>query len=347
MPVEPDPPLLALAEKALGARARRLPPAARAALRQRADELARVLRIADQQPELIRLLTGITGDVRAAASVAVLTMNTLETALTITGTYLGTVHLLDTTTGALTTIVQAGFDAKFLANLATVDDDSTPWGRVARRHTQVVIPDVNHHRGFAPHRQAAAAAGFRAAQSTPLTGTGRVSGVVSTYFRQPHRPSDRQLRSMAFLGDLTGAAIAACLDTSWPDEPDRPAGEEIATFTADVRSWLGTLGPGLVGGPQRTHDTASGDILADLVAAYLVIANELAEVRPKAHPAPTSPAHPDRGRTGQGDHRRHPQHRHPRGIRGPSPVRPQPQCRHPRGGQRCHQPWAAAVTGAS
>src|SRR6185295_11994091 len=48
---------------------------------------------------------------------------------------------------------------------------------------------------FAPHRAIAASAGFRAVQSTPLfSRSGEPLGVISTQFRQPHRPSEHELR---------------------------------------------------------------------------------------------------------------------------------------------------------
>src|ERR1019366_7667498 len=48
---------------------------------------------------------------------------------------------------------------------------------------------------FEPHRHVAAAAGYRSVQSTPLkSGNGKVIGMLSTHFRQPHRPSERDQR---------------------------------------------------------------------------------------------------------------------------------------------------------
>src|SRR4051812_6709402 len=48
---------------------------------------------------------------------------------------------------------------------------------------------------YAPHRAIAAAAGYRAVQSTPLldSRTSAPVGMLSTHFRGRHRPSDRDL----------------------------------------------------------------------------------------------------------------------------------------------------------
>src|SRR5207248_1837698 len=66
--------------------------------------------------------------------------------------------------------------------------------RAFKRRERVIIEDVQTEPGFAPHRHIAASSGFRAVQSTPLfSRLGEPLGVVSTHFRQPHRPSQRDL----------------------------------------------------------------------------------------------------------------------------------------------------------
>ncbi len=90
---------------------------------------------------------------------------------------------------------QRGFDAEFLEHLALVDAASAACGRTIRSRSRTIIEDVRTDPLFAPHRQIALSAGFRAVQSTPLFSQGgEILGVISTHFRTPHRPSDRELR---------------------------------------------------------------------------------------------------------------------------------------------------------
>ena len=90
---------------------------------------------------------------------------------------------------------QRGFDAEFLEHLALVDAASAACGRTIRSRSRTIIEDVRTDPLFAPHRQIALCAGFRAVQSTPLFSQGgEILGVISTHFRTPHRPSDRELR---------------------------------------------------------------------------------------------------------------------------------------------------------
>jgi hypothetical protein len=66
------------------------------------------------------------------------------------------------------------------------------------------VADVRSDPDFGPHREIAAA-GFRAVQSTPLTGyADRQIGVVSTHFRRPRRPSVRDLQLMELYADFAG-----------------------------------------------------------------------------------------------------------------------------------------------
>lgn len=163
------------------------------------------------------------------STLAGLTANTLETALLMTDADYGNVQLVDPGSSRLTIVAQTGFDADFLDYFSCVEDDNAACGRALQNQAQVVIPDVNRDPGFLPHREIAAAAGFRAVQSTPLTGAaGNTVGVVSTHFRRPKRIPRRDVQSMAFYGRLAGAALAPHLLKPGLSESD-PATESRTT----------------------------------------------------------------------------------------------------------------------
>ena len=121
----------------------------------------------------------------------------------------GNVQLRNPETRALEIVAQRGFGPDFLEHFSRVDDKSAACGRALERHERVIIEDVLLDPGFAPHRAIAAAAGFRAVQSTPLVSRedGKALGMVSTHFRRPHRPSERELR----LTDLYAAHAAIAI----------------------------------------------------------------------------------------------------------------------------------------
>jgi transcriptional regulator with GAF, ATPase, and Fis domain len=107
----------------------------------------------------------------------------------------GNVQLYKPQTQALEIVAQRGFQQDFLDYFSSVHEDGSACGRSLQRRERVIIEDVETDTAFEPHRQIAAAAGFRAVQSTPLfSRRGEPLGMISTHFRQPHRPSERELR---------------------------------------------------------------------------------------------------------------------------------------------------------
>jgi signal transduction histidine kinase/CheY-like chemotaxis protein len=81
-------------------------------------------------------------------------------------------------------------------------DSSCTCGFALKRRERVIAPDVLHcdlMQGT-DDQQAYVEAGIRAVQSTPLlTRTGKLVGMISTHWRQPHQPSERQLRLLDIL----------------------------------------------------------------------------------------------------------------------------------------------------
>jgi GAF domain-containing protein len=103
----------------------------------------------------------------------------------------GNVQLLDPHCSSLSIVAQHGFDAKFLRTFQEVSiKDDSACGRALRNRQSVIVEDVEVDPDYAPFRRAAADAGYRGVQSTPLiAGNGAFIGVISTHFAQPHVPS--------------------------------------------------------------------------------------------------------------------------------------------------------------
>jgi hypothetical protein len=136
----------------------------------------------------------------------------LEKVLSLAQADRGNVQLAEPASGALRIIAQHGFDAEFLDHFAVVDDDRSACGRAARRGMQLVIADVITDPGFEPHRQIAAASGFRAVQSTPLVDAeGHLVGVISTHYPRPYAPPARDMRIIRRYADLLAQALTSRL----------------------------------------------------------------------------------------------------------------------------------------
>ena len=159
------------------------------------------------EPEAVQRMRELTERFAEAPHSQALLERALEGAITLTGADLGNIQLADGH-GALRIVAQTGFSDQFLEHFAAVDDESAACGRAAINRCQTVIPDVTVDPGFAPHRSVAAAAGFRAVQSTPLIDPrGRLRGVISTHFRYPRQPADRELQLIAWYGERLAAAL--------------------------------------------------------------------------------------------------------------------------------------------
>jgi GAF domain-containing protein len=151
--------------------------------------------------------------------------------------------------------------------------------RRSEASAQTVITDVTADAGFAPHRDIAAASGFRAVQSTPLVDyAGRLIGMVSTHHRNPHRPSGADLQVMHLYGDFAGEVLARQLGTSAGDDLDDPIGRAVLSALlapANGQAAGLTVPPGPADGPGgrerlSAHRSASPDETMSRFAADIV-----------------------------------------------------------------------------
>ena len=130
----------------------------------------------------------------------------LNVAIEISAADKGVVQLLETETGALTIAANSGFEEPFLTFFASVEDGESAWRAAMDSHQRVIVEDITNHKLFAgkPSLQTLSDAGVRAVQSLPLlSSTGKLLGVLSTHFGEPHRPSEQELRLMDLLARQT------------------------------------------------------------------------------------------------------------------------------------------------
>lgn len=120
----------------------------------------------------------------------------------------GNVQLCNPQSKALEIVAQRGFNQDFLDYFSSVHEDSAACGRAMQRRRRVIIDDVETDPDYAPHREIAASAGFRAVQFTPLfSRSGEQLGMISTHFRQPHHPSEHDCRFMDLYAHLAAEFI--------------------------------------------------------------------------------------------------------------------------------------------
>jgi GAF domain-containing protein len=174
----------------------------------RAELFAARARFDLNEPEAARGLYSLARKLRAVNGPSSRLDTALDAALSASGADWGNIQILNPATGSLRIAAHYGFGAEFLEYFATVDDRRSACGRAALDRAQIVIPDVSLDPDFQPHQDIAAATGFRAVQSTPFVDlSGQVVGVLSTHYRQPFRPSVRDLRILDRIGELIADVI--------------------------------------------------------------------------------------------------------------------------------------------
>lgn len=98
-----------------------------------------------------------------------------------------------------------------------------------------IVPDVETDECIAgtPHAAEYRRSGIRAMQSTPLVSrSGRLLGMISTHWREPHQPSDRALRSL----DVLARQAADLIERSQAETALRDSEERARQLAAIVES---------------------------------------------------------------------------------------------------------------
>lgn len=167
----------------------------------------------------------------------------LDAATATRGADRGNVQLVDPASGTLEIVAHRGFSQDFLDHFrAVTSDDDSACGAALKSRARVVIEDVQSSHLSAAFRAAAASAGFRAVQSTPLLGrAGEVLGVLSTHYQQPHRPSEFDLRLL----DLYARQAADFIERQRSEAALRRLNEEfgrrMGEQTQEVRRLLAII----------------------------------------------------------------------------------------------------------
>jgi hypothetical protein len=228
----PEP--LAQAQAAYHHRTARLAPASADRLARRVEHFASSVQFVLDDPDAARRLHALTKDLRTAPRLGTLLPQVLLGAMALVGGDFGNIQIADPATGSLRLVTQAGFGPEFLDYFAVVEDAHSVCGRAARQGAQTAVADVRADPGFTPHREIAAATGFRAVQSTPLVDyAGHLIGMVSTHFQRPHRPSDRDLRIIELYADFAGEALTAHLGRPSGNGPADPVSRGTVTALLD------------------------------------------------------------------------------------------------------------------
>ncbi|HEU4343218.1 MAG TPA: PAS domain S-box protein [Candidatus Binatia bacterium] len=160
------------------------------------DRLAADLRAMTRLQEVGRRCTQLGADFDACLE------ELLEAAIAITRANKGSIQLFDASSGALILMAHRGFEEPFLSFFTKVRDEAPACRAAMQAGERVMVEDVTRSPIFAgrPALDVLLTAGVRAVQATPLLdNSGRLLGMISTHFDEPHRLSESELRLMDLL----------------------------------------------------------------------------------------------------------------------------------------------------
>ena len=179
-------------------------------------------------------------------------LDILDAGIHITGADMGNIQLRNVDTGHLEIAVQRGFDAEFLEFFATVGDDHRgACGAAMSVGQRVIVDDVAGHPLFSDTEvgEVLGRAGVQAVQSTPLwSRAGELVGMLSTHYRHPRRPDERDEHLLDVLGRLAADYIDRVrrehetdVARAQAEAADRAKDEFLAMLGHELRNPLGAI----------------------------------------------------------------------------------------------------------
>ena len=172
----------------------------------------------------------------------------LDVGIAIVGADKGNIQLLEQEAVVLTIAAQRGFGPAFLKYFECVRDGPSACAAAMRSGERVVVEDVTTSEIFVgqPSMNVLVQAGVRAVTSTLLISSARNRlGMISTHFREPHHPSERELGFM----DLLARQAADYLERKRAEDIEETRVREIQHRSSNQLAVVQTI----------AHQTLSGD----------------------------------------------------------------------------------------
>ena len=185
----------------------------------------------------------------------------LSQALSVVGTDMGNVQIVDRAEGGLRIERHTGHTEDFVDFFAYVGEDGTSCAKAARDVAQVTVQDVATDPVFTERPRGDPAAGSRACHSVPLTtSSGRCVGMVSAHLERPLRGLTRaQLKALTVVGAEAGGGCPGTTgpSSSTPWNTSTPSAAPTAATASPPMSGFPPARP--TDSPRRNSSaTASG-----------------------------------------------------------------------------------------
>jgi PAS domain S-box-containing protein len=158
-----------------------------------------VRRHADVTLRLQRISTLLIGE----GSNGAIYKHVLDAAIDLMSADMGSMQVFHPERGELRLLAERGFNPESATQFEWVrPDTASPCGMALSAGCRVIVPDIETCEALArrANLDALRRAGIRACLSTPLIArSGRLLGMISTHWRKPHRPTERELQPLDVL----------------------------------------------------------------------------------------------------------------------------------------------------
>ncbi len=207
--------------------------------REKTEKVSAVLRESEAQlaAELAALqrLHGLVMRLLACGDLHTALEEVLVATLEITGAEMGKIQRFHAQDGTLEIVAERGLPRDFIDRINRVSlEDEFACCRAVRAKKRIIVEDVEADPAYEPYRGIAAAAGYRAVQTTPLLSRGgELLGVLATHHREPHRPSDRDMRLL----DLYAQQATEVIDRARSEEALRESQERLRLIMENARDY--------------------------------------------------------------------------------------------------------------
>jgi PAS domain S-box-containing protein len=201
-------------------------------------------RLLDSDLAVMSRLQGLSTQLVHAGDVQALLREILLAANELLGTTRGNIQLYNPDTRSLSIVVHQGFGHRFLERFAE-SGNPVICDRAAARQERVIIEDLESEPTFRNtwDLQILLGDGIRSVQSTPLlTRDGRLLGMLSNHWNQPHLPTERELRYLDLLARMTCDYLERTQAEQDLLEADRRKNEFLAMLAHELRNPLAPIG---------------------------------------------------------------------------------------------------------
>jgi len=204
--------------------------------RKRAEE-----RLAADVAALTRM-HALSGRMLDTAGIEPMLQEIMDVAVAVMAADKGTLQLLEE--GGLRIAAQCGHERPFLDFFARAENVASVCGEATRRGERVMVPDVEASPLFAGTRSLPLlrAAGVRSVQSTPLrTREGRLLGILTTHWSEPHVPGEHDFWRLDLLARQAADLIQQKQAEKAQREADRRKDEFLAMLSHELRNPLAPI----------------------------------------------------------------------------------------------------------